>query len=173
AVEGLVRGAEGTDERLEDQKLVGKAVLGAKLAGGIVVERIEDAGRDGEEGRVVAREAGIGRHAGRRARQPQRRRGREGAQQRPPPVLSHCPPVARPKRSACAILRRSPAQASESAPETVPGHGSRFIRSVAATSWARMPGSIAEWPASGTTTYSASGQARASSSAVTIGQTMS
>src|SRR5262249_55511850 len=46
-------------------------------------------------------------------------------------------------------------------------------RSVAPTSWTRMPGSIAEWPASGTTMYSAPGQARASSSALTIGQTMS
>jgi len=41
------------------------------------------------------------------------------------------------------------------------------------TSWARMPGSIEEWPASGTTRYCAPGQARASRSAAAIGQTMS
>ena len=46
-------------------------------------------------------------------------------------------------------------------------------RSVAATSSRAMPGSRAEWPASGTTTYSASGQARCRSSALRIGQTMS
>ncbi len=48
-----------------------------------------------------------------------------------------------------------------------------FMRSVAITSCSRMPGSIAEWPASGTITYSASGQARASSSALPTGHTMS
>lgn len=46
-------------------------------------------------------------------------------------------------------------------------------RSTEATSWARMPGSKAEWPASFTTTYSASGHARCKSSAETAGQTTS
>src|SRR5262249_28503850 len=45
--------------------------------------------------------------------------------------------------------------------------------SVALTRAARMPGSSALWPASGTTTYRASGQARARVSAVTGGQTTS
>src|SRR6185437_3809710 len=55
----------------------------------------------------------------------------------------------------------------------LPAHRMRRSFSVAPTRRPRMPGSIAECPASGTTRYSASGQARASSSALTIGQTMS
>ena len=47
------------------------------------------------------------------------------------------------------------------------------MRLTAATSSCAIPGSRIEWPASGTTTYSASGQARARVSAVTIGHTMS
>ena len=52
-----------------------------------------------------------------------------------------------------------------------PGHASRHEakRSVAARSARAIPGSVAECPASGTTTKSASGQARCRSHAVMIG----
>ena len=46
-------------------------------------------------------------------------------------------------------------------------------RSVAASSARVMPGSITAWPASGTTTSSASGHARCSAQAESIGQTTS
>ncbi len=49
----------------------------------------------------------------------------------------------------------------------------RAKRSVALTSSCVLPGSSAEWPASGTTRKSASGQARCRSQAVIIGQTTS
>src|SRR5688500_10159561 len=54
-------------------------------------------------------------------------------------------------------------------------HGApmREKRSVAAMSSAKMPGSNAEWPASGTILKSASGQRRCSSQAVSIGHTTS
>ena len=59
----------------------------------------------------------------------------------------------------------------------LPGYAARWmralIRSTAATSSRVTPGSRTEWPASATTTSSAPGQARASVSALTIGQTMS
>lgn len=49
----------------------------------------------------------------------------------------------------------------------------RFICSIARINCSRIPGSIAECPASGTITYLASGQARTNSSALPTGQTMS
>ena len=52
-------------------------------------------------------------------------------------------------------------------------HRRSLKRSVARTSAALMPGSHAECPASGTTTYSASGQARCRSSALMMGHTAS
>jgi polyisoprenoid-binding protein YceI len=77
-------------------------------------------------------------------------------------------------------ISRSPPCASattskrtRSSPSALQRATSFFIRSTAATSSRVMPGSRTEWPASGTTTYSASGHARASVSAVTGGQTMS
>ena len=72
-------------------------------------------------------------------------------------------------RSRLFILKRKPCSASKTNRQAqIP-----FIRSVARTSCSRIPGSIAECPASGTIRYLASGQARASSSALPIGQTMS
>lgn len=80
----------------------------------------------------------------------------------------------------CSILLsygRSPGRTLHKVDTVVAGSGALhpcvLNPSIACTSAARIPGSIAEWPASGTITYSASGQARASSSAVMIGQTRS
>ena len=73
------------------------------------------------------------------------------------------------RRQAASAARRGGGARRRAHRSTVP-YFTPFIRCVAATRARRMPGSMAEWPASGTVTYWACGQACLSSQALCGGQ---
>lgn len=102
------------------------------------------------------------------------RAARDGWRRAAPP---HALPLTRVESSADIVCPPRSVRCGQSPRRWLPshhaGHTQRRNRSVALTSWSTFPASIAEWPASPTTISSASGHARCSSQALSMGQTTS